>query len=117
MTNAFSLLSPEIRYNKKLSSSAKILYCEIYALNYGRIFKIKNKTLANDLGFSITQISRLISELKKNNLLLTFDIAHERRLMVTSLAKEEKKRAQPQLLKKELPKALIEFYKMLDFKD
>lgn len=89
MINAFSLLPQEIRYNKKISAQAKIVWCEIYCYNYCKIYTIRNITLSNDLGLSVTQISRLISQLRKQNVLLVFEQNHERRLVCVYQKKEE----------------------------
>ena len=110
MTNIFSIIPPEIRYNHKISAQAKIVWSELAAYNYAKIYKVKNRTLSNDLKLSITQISRILSELKANNLILSFDIASERRLMVVGIKKTETNTTQGKKINPKAQKTLAKWY-------
>jgi CRP-like cAMP-binding protein len=60
--NTFSQVSSTVRY-AKISDYAFRVFCEIYAYNFNKIYKIKNKDIADNLGHSVVQTSRAISEL------------------------------------------------------
>ena len=109
MTNAFTLLPAHIRENNKISSSAKILWCQIGAYNYSKIYKIKNITLAKDLDITPTQVSRLISVLSKQYMLNVFGVSNERRLIVVS-PREPKTNANESHITTKIPQAILKWY-------
>jgi len=113
MTNIFSIIPPEIRYNHKISAQAKILWSEIAAYNYAKIYKVKNRTFAKDLNLSTTQISRLLRELLENNLILSFNVAAERRLMVVGIKKPEIEDNESHKKDPQAQKALNKWYEEL----
>ena len=111
MTKAFSKLPAKLRYNKNVSSSAKILWCEIYAYNIGNIYEIHNSTLATDLNLTVTHISRLIRELKANNLLLVYNISNKRKLTV--IFPDYKPAKAPKEKEQKIPLALKKFWESI----
>ena len=86
MVKSYSIMPVDVRY-AHISSTSKVLWTEIYAYNFCKIYKIKNSTLGKDLGLSPTRISKLIKELIDNNLLLVMDVRERRKLIVVSSAK------------------------------
>jgi hypothetical protein len=66
--NYFAILTAEIRYDKRLSDSEKLLYAEITALTQKNgICYASNKYFAKNFGVVKETISRRISNLAKNN--------------------------------------------------
>ena len=64
----FAILPAYIRHDKKISSSAKLLYAELTALTNPKGFcTISNAPLAQFYGFSPSTIKKLMLELKKHN--------------------------------------------------
>ena len=121
MIESYGILPSDIRY-KKISSSAKIIWAEVYAYNYGKIYKIKNKTLANDLNLSVTQVSRIIKELIQANLLMVRGYREDRKLIVLSFSKTTKKKmndsskTKVKTINHKPSAALLKFWEMIDGK-
>jgi len=115
MTNAFTLMPACIRESKEISSSAKILWCQIAAYNYSKIYKIKNITLSKDLNITPTQISRLLSILSKKYMVNVFGVSNERRLIVVNPCNQKTNEAESKKLtiKGKIPQALVTFYESL----
>ena len=66
----YGILPPGIRYNHKLSANAKLLWCELSALqsHCNRVFA-SNEYLGFLLGLKERQIQNLLKELKDNKLI------------------------------------------------
>ena len=74
--NYYAIIPANVRYDKRLSANAKLLYGEITALsNKNGICFATNQYFANLYGLSSMSISRLIKSLKDNgyiNTLITY---------------------------------------------
>ena len=66
----YGILPPSIRYNHRLSPNAKLLWCELSALqsHCSQVFA-SNEYLAFLIGVSERQIRNLLKELKTNKLI------------------------------------------------
>ena len=66
--NYYAIIPAEVRYSKKLTPNAKLLYAEITALsNKDNVCWASNKYFSNLYNVSTVTISRWISSLVKNN--------------------------------------------------
>lgn len=116
MLDAFAKMPAKIRYSE-ISSTAKIIWSEIYCYNLFNIFNIKNKTLSKDLHISETQVSRIIKELINNHLLFCIFRENERKLIVIGVQESEKKiqKIEPNHKKNQEPsEGLKAFWSWLD---
>lgn len=77
----YGILPPSIRYNHKLSANAKLLWCELSALqsHCNRIFA-SNEYLGQLLGLKERQIQNLLKELKDNKL-ITINLKQNSRII------------------------------------
>lgn len=108
--NAFAKINSDIRYSK-ISDGAKVVYAEIYALNYTNVFDISNNLIGENLGKSSITVSRAISELIKGGYVKSYGHGSSRRLEVVIDKKNEYKRLGEESI------ALRTFYKNLGFDD
>ncbi len=69
--NYYAIIPAEVRYSKKLTPNAKLLYAEITALsNKDNVCWASNKYFSNLYNVSTVTISRWISSLVKNNFII-----------------------------------------------
>lgn len=66
----YGILPPSVRYNRRLSANAKLLWCELSALqsHVQRVYA-SNNYLSELVGVNERQIRNLLSELKKEKLI------------------------------------------------
>lgn len=81
----FSILPHEIRYSD-ISDFAKLVWAEIYCINWQGRFEITNGEIAKNLNRSPVQVSRAISELETSNNLHIMGERNKRRLAVNRYA-------------------------------
>ena len=108
--NAFAKINSDIRYSK-ISDGAKVVYAEIYALNYTNVFDISNNLIGENLGKSSITVSRAISELIKGGYVKSYGYGSSRRLEVVIDKKNEYKGLGEESI------ALRTFYRNLGFDD
>lgn len=108
--NAFAKINSDIRYSK-ISDGAKVVYAEIYALNYTNVFDISNDLIGENLGKSSITVSRAISELIKGGYVKSYGYGSSRRLEVVIDKKNEYNGLGEESI------ALRTFYKNLGFDD
>jgi len=89
--NYYSIIPADVRYNKNLSFSAKVIFGELVALSntYGYCF-CTNEYLANLFSLDIRQIQRILFDLKSNDHIhIEFDKLHKRKIYILTEAKNK----------------------------
>jgi DNA-binding Lrp family transcriptional regulator len=81
----FSILPYEIRYSD-ISDFAKLVWAEIYVINWQGRFEITNGEIAKALNRSAVQVSRAIAELETSNIIHINGERSKRRLAVNRYA-------------------------------
>jgi hypothetical protein len=110
INDIFAMLPASIRYNTNISDFAKIVWCEIYVLNFQGNKKINNETIASNLNKTKVSISRAISELKKESLLIVSGERNERLMMVSNYEIKKDVREQTTIEYNGKPAALMQFF-------
>lgn len=110
VNNVFSILPAPIRYNPDLSDFAKLLWSEIYVLNFQGVTKIKNGQLSKNLNKTKVTISRGISELLAHGLIIIDGINNDRIMKVAGYNIEKQTKDEYKISQGETPEALLTFY-------
>lgn len=87
--NYYSIIPADVRYNKNLSFSAKVIFGELVALSniYGFCF-CTNDYLARLFNLNARQIQRILYDLRVNgHIKVEFDVNHKRKIYIITQAR------------------------------
>lgn len=101
----YAILEAEVRYDKNISSTAKLIYAEITALTQKEGYAwATNKYFADNFGISASQVSRIMSDLQSSGY-VTIEIKDKyvRKITLSKNVKPLRKNAYPPTQKAQTP--------------